>query len=152
MPIDFKKFQDMYPADKIKKQMEEAAENGGGDRELSEGEYTTELEKLELGESKKGQLMLKAQFRIIKGEFKKFCVFKNIVLTGTKNDGFMLHKANEFLRSLDSGVDVEFEGWEDYSYLIEDVFAAIKEDALKYVLDVKKNGQYDEIEIIDILD
>lgn len=150
MSIDFKKFNEQFPADKMKEELKEAKENSGSN--LPDGEYTCKLEKMELGESSKGALMIKAQFRITKGDHKKQCIFKNCVLTGTKNDGFMLHKANEFLESLDSGVDVTFEDWEQYNDLILDIAEAVQDDGLQYVVQLTKNGQYQDFEIIDILD
>lgn len=148
--IDFAKFNKAFPADKMKEDMKEAKENGGSN--LPDGEYTCKLEKMELGESSKGALMIKAQFRITKGDRRKQCIFKNCVLTGTKNDGFMLLKANEFLESLDSGEDVTFEDWEQYNDLILDVAEAIQDDGLTYVVKLTKNGQYQDFEIVDILD
>jgi hypothetical protein len=150
MSIDFEKFNQQFPADKMKKDLEEAENNSGSN--LPDGEYTCKLEKMELGESSKGALMIKAQFRITKGDHKKQCIFKNCVLTGTKNDGFMLHKANEFLESLDSGIDVSFEDWEQYNDLIMDIADAVQEDNLQYVVQLTKNGQYQDFEIVDILD
>lgn len=150
MAIDFEKFKKAFPPEKMKKDLEEAKTNDGSS--LPDGEYTCKLDKMELGESSKGALMIKAQFRIVEGEHKKQCIFKNCVLTGTKNDGFMLHKANEFLESLDSGVDVVFEDWEQYNDLILDVAEAVQEDRLKYVIGLDTDGKYQNMEIIDILD
>lgn len=150
MAIDFKKFNEQFPADKMKEELKEAKENSGSN--LPDGEYTCKLEKMELGESSKGALMIKAQFRITKGDHKKQCIFKNCVLTGTKNDGFMLHKANEFLESLDSGVDVTFEDWEQYNDLILDIAEAIQDDGLTYVINLDADGKYQNMEIVDILD
>lgn len=150
MAIDFAKFNKAFPADKMKEDIKEAKENGGSN--LPDGEYTCKLEKMELGESSKGALMIKAQFRIVKGEHKKQCIFKNCVLTGTKNDGFMMVKANEFLDSLDSGEEITFEDWEQYNDLILDVAEAVQDDGLQYVVKLTKNGQYQDFEIIDILD
>ena len=150
MAIDFKKFNEQFPADKMKKELKEAKENSGST--LPDGEYTCKLEKMELGESSKGALMIKAQFRITKGDHKKQCIFKNAVLTGTKNDGFMMVKANEFLESLDSGVDVTFEDWEQYNDLILDIAEAVQDDGLTYVVGLDTDGKYQNMEIIDILD
>ena len=150
MAIDFKKFNQQFPPDKMKEDMKEAKENSGSN--LPDGEYTCKLEKMELGESSKGALMIKAQFRIVKGDHAKQCIFKNCVLTGTKNDGFMLHKANEFLESLDSGIDVTFEDWEQYNDLILDVADAIQDDGLQYVIELDTDGKYQNMNIVDILD
>lgn len=150
MAIDFAKFNKAFPADKMKEELKEAKENSGS--QLPDGEYTCKLEKMELGESSKGALMIKAQFRITKGDHKKQCIFKNCVLTGTKNDGFMLHKANEFLESLDSGEEVVFEDWEQYNDLILDIAEAIQDDGLTYVIALDTDGKYQNMEIVDILD
>ena len=139
----------------MKKAMKEAEENQGEYDKLPDGEYTTTLDKLELGESQKGALMLKAQFRITKGDEKNKCIFVNKVLTGTKNDGWMLLQAKNFLESLDSGIDIDFEGWEDFADMLTEMADAIKEDKLSYVLKVaenKKNPEYQDIEVVDILD
>lgn len=151
MGIDFSKFNQQFPADQMKKQIKEAKENGGGS-DLPDGEYTVKLDKMELGQSSKGALMIKAQFRITKGDHKKQCIFVNRVLTGTKNDGFMMLKANEFLDSLDSGIDVVFEDWEQYNDLILDIAEAIQDDGLQYVVSLTKNGQYQDFEVVDIID
>lgn len=150
MAIDFKKFNQQFPADKMKAELKEAKENSGSN--LPDGEYTCKLEKMELGESSKGALMIKAQFRIIKGDHAKQCFFKNCVLTGTKNDGFMLHKANEFLENLDSGIDVTFEDWEQYNDLILDITEAVQDDGLQYVIELDTDGKYQNMKIVDILD
>lgn len=151
--IDFKKFNQQFPADQMKKQIKEAEENGGGDFDkLPEGEYTVTLDKMELGESRKGALMIKAQFRIIDGPHKKQCIFVNRVLTGTKNDGFMMIKAKEFLESLDSGIDVKFEDWEQFNDLVLDIAEAVEEDGLRYVATLEDNGDFQDFDIIDVMD
>lgn len=150
MAIDFKKFNEKFPADKMKADMKEAKENGN--ITLPDGEYTVKLEKMELGESKGCALMIKAQFRIIEGDHKKQCIFKNQVLTGTKNDGFMLIKANEFLESLDSGIPVVFDDWEQYNDLILDIAEAVQEDKLTYLICLDTDGKYQNSEIIDVMD
>lgn len=150
MAIDFKKFNKEFPADQMKQQMKEAAENGGSN--LPDGEYTVKLDKMELGESSKHALMIKAQFRITEGEYKKQCIFKNQVLTGTKNDGFMMVKAKEFLDSLDSGIDVVFEDWEQFNDLILDIAEAVQEDDLRYIAVLDTDGKYQNMDIESVLD
>ena len=151
MGIDFKKFNAEFPADQVKKQMKEAQENNGGS-ELPDGEYKIKLDKMELAQSSKGALMIKAQFRIQAGDHKKQCIFVNRVLTGTKNDGFMMIKAKEFLESLDSGIDVKFEDWEQFNDLILDIADAIKDDDLSYIAVLDTDGKYQNFDIIDVLD
>ena len=152
MAIDFKKFNAEFPADQVKKQMKEAEENGGGGSELPDGEYKIKLDKMELAQSSKGALMIKAQFRIQAGDHKKQCIFVNRVLTGTKNDGFMMIKAKEFLESLDSGIEIIFEDWEQFNDLILDIADAVKEDDLSYIAVLDTEGKYQNFDIIDVLD
>lgn len=151
MGIDFAKFNKEFPADQVKEQMKAAEENGGGS-ELPDGEYKVTLDKMELTQSSKGALMIKAQFRIQAGDHKKQCIFVNRVLTGTKNDGFMMIKAKEFLESLDSGIDVSFEDWEQFNDLILDIGDAVKEDGLSYIAVLDTDGKYQNFDIIDVLD
>lgn len=148
--IDFKKFNQEFPAEQVKKQMKDAETNSGPD--LPDGEYKIKLDKMELTQSQKQQLMIKAQFRIKAGNHQNKCIFVNKVMTGTKNDGFMMLKAKEFLESLDSGIDVEFNDWEQFNDLILDIADAIKDDDLTYICTLTTDGKYQNFEIIDVLD
>lgn len=152
MAIDFEKFQQQFPADKMAKAVEEAEENGGGYDKISDGEYRCKVEKMELKESRKGVPMCSIMFRIVAGDFKKHCLFYNRVLAGTKNDGFMIKGCNDFLDSLDSGIDVEFKNWEQYNNLILDIFEAITADKLEYTVSVENDGDYSNLEIVDIIE
>ena len=60
-------------------------------------------------------------FRILSGDFQNSMIFYNQVI----NKGFGLHKANEFLRSLDSGIEVEFKSFRQYGELLMDIREAI---------------------------
>ena len=150
--IDFSKFNEAFPADEMAKKMNEAKENGFGDK-LPEGDYQCSLEKMELGEGKtNGKLMLKAQFRITTGDKKKQCIFVNQVLCGTKNDGFMMLKAKEFLESLDSGYEITFTGWEQFDQLVKDVLEQVQADQLQYMVNVKNDGDYQRYKVVDIIE
>lgn len=151
MGIDFSKFNKEFPADKMKEQIKEAKENSGNNT-LPDGEYRVKLDKMELTQSSKGALMIKAQFRIVAGDHKKQCMFVHRVLTGTKNDGFMMIKANEFLESLDSGIEVVFEDWEQYNDLVLDIAEAIQADNLEYLAVLDTDGKYQNFDIADIYD
>lgn len=152
MAIDFEKFQQQFPADKMAKAVEEAKENGGISDKIPDGEYRCKVEKMELKESRKGVPMCSIMFRIVAGDFKKHCLFYNRVLAGTKNDGFMIKGCNDFLDSLDSGIDVEFKNWEQYNNLILDIFEEITADKLEYTVSVENDGDYSNLEIVDIID
>lgn len=150
MAIDFKKFQQQFPAEEMTKQVKEAKENGGS--KIPDGEYRCKVEKMELKESKKGFPMCAIQFCITAGEHKKQCLFYNRVLAGTKNDGFMIKGCNDFLESLDSGETVEFKNWEQYNDLILDIFEAITADKLEYIIEVENDGNFANLTVVDIID
>lgn len=152
MAIDFEKFQQQFPADEMTKAVEEAKENGGGYDKIPDGEYRCKVEKMELKESRKGAPMCLIMFRIVAGDFKKHCLFYNRVLAGTMNDGFMIKGCNDFLDSLDSGIDVEFKNWEQYNNLILDIFEAITADKLEYTVSVENDGDFVNLEIVDIIE
>lgn len=151
MAIDFKKFQEQFPAAEMTKAVEQAKENGGYEK-IPDGEYRCKVEKMELRESKNGAPMCSIMFRIVAGDHKKQCIFYNRVLAGTKNDGFMMKSNNDFLESLDSGVPVSFESWEQYNDMILDIAEAIDADKLEYMVEVTTDGKYQTLEIVDIID
>ena len=64
----------------------------------------------------------------------------------------MMIKAKEFLESLDSGIDVEFNDWEQFNDLILDIADAVKEDDLSYIAVLDTEGKYQNFDIIDVLD
>ncbi|MCR1933553.1 DUF669 domain-containing protein [Clostridium tepidum] len=146
----WEKFDKNIDVEGLKKDAEEAANNNSDFKEVPHGTYEVEVNKLELRESKKGDPMLSIWFKILSGEYKGSLIFYNQVLS----TGFGLHKANEMLRSLDSGIDVEFESFSKYNNLLMDIAEAIDgklEYALSYTAN-KKNPKFSEYEIKDIFE
>ena len=133
----WEEFDNVVDVEGLKKDAKDAAENGGGNyKEVPEGTYEVEVEKLELKASKKGDPMLSCWMKITEGEYKNSIIFYNQVLT----TGFGLHNANEFLRSLDSGVEVEFVNFKQYHELLLDIFEAVNGN-LAYQLEYGKNSK-----------
>ena len=132
----FDKWNKEIDGDALKKDVKEAAENGGGNyEEVPYGTYEVKVDKMELkecgSEKHKGEPMISIWFKIIAGEKKGSLIFMNQLLT----QGFQIHIVNELLRSMESGVDVEFDGnYEHYNNTILDVFEACAnlEFVLKY--------------------
>ena len=89
-------------------------------KEVPYGTYEVKIEKLELVESKTGKPMVTSWMRIIAGEYQIYFIQESVVHTA-----FGIHMANEFLRSLDSGIDVTFENFTQYHNLILDIHEAI---------------------------
>lgn len=123
---DFTKFNDMFDLSGLQKDIEEAAANSGEFVEVPDGSYEVAVSKIELsetGEKSKnpGMPMMKVWFDILAGDFKGQKIFCNQTLTS----GFGIHKANELLTSLESGVPVQFENFDQYDNVLKQVFAAI---------------------------
>lgn len=130
----FEKFDKAYDNEGLKKDINEAKENGGNYEEVPAGKYEVKIEKLELTESKTNKPMVKAQFRIISGDHAKQCIFMNQLV----DEGFKINIMNEFLKSLDSGIEVYFDSFKQYNELILDIHEAI-DGKLEYLLDYSEN-------------
>lgn len=149
MAIDFSKFDKAIDVEGLKKDIGEAAQNGGGGqrREVPHGKYEVKIEKLELTESKKGDPMVTCWMRILKGEYEKSLIFMNQVVT----QGFQIHIVNEFLRSMDCGVEITFESYSQYSQLLMDVHEAI-DGQLEFALEYGENKGFNTFKITEVFD
>lgn len=144
----FDKFDKMVDVEGLKQDVKDAAENKMEFKEVPEGKYEVKIDKMELTESKKGRPMLTVWMKILEGEYKGQLIFYNQVV----DMGFGLHNANEFLRSLDSGLDVTFENFRQYGNLIMDIHEAI-DGKLEYGLKYGKNSKgYNTYEITDVFE
>lgn len=132
----FSKWDASIDVEGLAKDVQDAAENGAGNfKEVPHGEYEVEVNKLELGASKKGDPMVTIWFKILDGEYKNSLIFMNQVVT----QGFQIHIVNELLRKLveecKNAPEIEFKNYKQYSNLIMDVLEAIDgnfEYGLKY--------------------
>lgn len=134
---DFSKWDKQIDTEGLKHDIQDAATNGGGDfKEVPLGIYEVKIKKLELKASKKGDPMVSCWMQILAGDFKGSMLFMNQVITR----GFQIHIVNEFLRTLDSGLEITFDTYAQYGQLLMDIAEAIdnqKEYALEYG---EKNG------------
>lgn len=122
----FERFNSMFDLAGLKNDIESAASNSGDFVEVPDGNYEVKVSKIELGETgvnskNPGMPMLKIWFDIIAGDFKGQKIFMNQMLT----TGFGIHKANQLLTDLQSGVGVVFENFDQYHNVLEQVFGAI---------------------------
>lgn len=127
--------------------VQDAAENGQSFREVPHGDYEVSIEKLELTQSKKGDPMVTCWMKVLEGEFKGSMVFMNQVITR----GFQIHIVNEFLRSLDSGLEIEFVKYGQYGQLLMDVAEAI-DGKLEYALKYGERKGFNTFEIVDVFE
>ena len=144
----WEKFDKKIDTKELKDGIKQARENGGGNyEEVPYGTYEVNVEKIELRESKKGDPMVSIWFNIIAGNFKNSKIFYNQVI----NQGFQIHLLNEFLRSLDTGVNVEFDSYAQYNEVLMDVAEGTKtlEYALKYGENKKGYPTYQITEVFE---
>jgi len=144
----WEKFDREIDIEGLQKDVQEAAENGANYREVPHGEYEVKIEKLELVESKAGDPMVTVWFKVLAGDYKGSMIFMNQVIT----KGFQIHIMNEFLRSLDSGYDVEFRSYSQYGQLLMDIHEAI-DGELEYLLKYSEGKKgFSNYEIVDVYD
>lgn len=121
----FDEFDANFDTAGLAKDAAEAAKNGNTRREVPHGTYEVEINKLELGKSKKGDPMFSCWFKILAGEYKGSLIFMNQIVT----QGFQIGIVDEFLRSLvaemNAPILVSFQTYNQYNNLIMDIMEAI---------------------------
>lgn len=115
------KFDKAIDTEGLVNDVKEAAENGVAYKDVPYGEYEVKIDKLELVASKAGNPMVTVWFKVLTGEYKGSRIFMNQVIT----QGFQIHIVNEFLRSLDTDVPIEFVTYRQYGNLLMDVMEAV---------------------------
>lgn len=144
------KFDDAIDTKGLADDVKKAAENGTGSfKEVPHGDYEVEVNKMELIASKKGDPMVSIWFKVVSGEYKGSLIFFNQVIT----QGFQIHIVNELLRSMDTGLDVEFQTYKQYGSLIMDIAEEIDgqlEFALKYGKGKKDFSTYEITEVFEV--
>lgn len=144
--MDFSKFDKKVDLEGLKKDIEDSANNDF--KEVPHGTYEVAINKLELGESKKGDPMVKVWFKIVsEGEYKGSLIFMNQVIT----KGFQIHIVDEFLRSLETDIDINFESYSQYAELLADVYEAA-EGNYEYGLKYGENKGFDTFEITEVFE
>ena len=144
----FDKRNEQIDGAKMAEEVKEVEKNGGGNyKDVPAGEYEVKIEKMELKESKSGAPMVSVMFRILEGEFKKSCLFMNQVVTLP----FQISFVNEFLRSMDTDVTVDFDGnYEHYNNMILDVFEAVDRDKLEFLVAYGEKNTYKTFRIKEV--
>ena len=122
----FEKFNSMIDVEGLKQDVDNAAATTGDFVEVPCGDYEVKVVKIDLGETGEksktpGMPMAKVWFEVLTGEFKGQKIFMNQMLT----TGFGIHKMNEFLNSLETGISVQFENFTQYNDLFKQIFAEV---------------------------
>lgn len=150
--MDFEQFDKKINKEEMQKSIEEAVKNGGtGYAEVPKDSYHVKLDSLELGTTKDNRPMVKGQFRILEGKFKKSCLFYNRVIYGTKNDANMIASVLGFINKLEPSEDVGpivFEKYSQFADLLLDVAEDVA-DALEYDINYDPDA-FNSISITDV--
>ena len=152
MAIDFDQINRSVDLEGLRKDVENASENGTGDfPTIPAGKYEVALVSLEIkGTKKDNRPMLAVSFKILSGEYKNQRLFMNRVIYGTKDDGRMIKSAVGWLNTLDSGVDVAFQDYKQFADLVMDVAEAI-DGKIEYAVEYD-DSQFNSIKITEVFD
>lgn len=144
----FEKFNQKTNMEDLNAAVKEAQEKGGtGFEDVPLGNYTVKIDKMEIKESSKGDPMFSCWFRILEGKEKNRLIFMNQLIT----QGFQIHIVNEFLRSLDTGIDVEWPGdYATYNDLILDVHEACEK--LEFDIKYGENKGFKTFKVLEVYD
>ena len=131
--------------------VKQASQNTGGGNyvDVPVGIYEVKLAKAEVKATKNGDPMATLQFKVLDGEYKNQSIWMNQVIT----QGFQLNIMNEFLRSMDTGVEIEFIDYAQYNDMLMDVVEACDgklEFALDYGVNNKGFNTYKITEIFEV--
>lgn len=142
------KFDSAIDTKGLAEDVKDAQENGATYKDVPHGDYEVKIDKLELTASKAGDPMVSVWFKILTGDLKGSRIFMNQVIT----QGFQIHIVNEFLRSLDTDIDIEFVTYKQYGNLLMDVIEAI-DGNLEYGLSYKEGKKgFSTYEITDVFE
>lgn len=139
------KFDDVYDSKAIANDLANGKTSGEYEK-VPYDTYIVKVEKLEAGVTKENKPKIVCWFKIIEGAEKGKLIFMNQVIS----ERFLIHKANEFLRSLDSGIDVNFESFAQYADLLMDIHEKITAEKLEYQLKYFEEKKFDSFEILDV--
>lgn len=144
--MNYAKFNELFDVDGLKKDLAENA--NGGFEKTPYGEYVVKIVDLALKESKKGDPLFFVWFEILEGDMTGKMIFMNQAIT----KAFQLHICNEMLRSLDSGLEVVFDDFEQYGNLIEQIKFSVDTAQLEYLLDYGEKKGYDTFKIKEVFE
>ena len=147
----FEKWNKTIDIEGLRKDVESASNNTGGNyvEVPANDTYEVKLVKAEVRPTKNGgDPMATLQFKVQAGDYKGNSIFMNQVIT----QGFQIDILDDFLKSLDTGVDVEFIDYAQYNDMLMDVVEAC-DGKLEFALDYDVNNKgYNTYKITDIFE
>lgn len=151
----FDKWNKNMDIDNLKSDLKEARENSGGNyEEVPVGTYEVKIDNMEIKECKSekhvDEPMLCVQFRILAGDYKNSCIFKNQLLSKK----WQRDKELVFLASLEAVDESEilFEEWNQFNKLIEKITEEANAN-FEYLLEYGQNKKgYSTFTIKEVYD
>lgn len=144
----FDEFNKLYDAKAMREEVKEAAKQAKEyDEKPKPGIYPVYVKLMEVKANKNNEPMLVIQFKVSEGVQKGKVLFANFMLTKP----FLIHKANEFLRSLDTDVLVEFDNYSQYADMVDDIYKWTEAHECDYDIDYSlRDNKYDEYKVIAV--
>lgn len=147
MAVDFSKFDRNIDVEGLKADLLNVKDDASFD-EVPHGQYEVKIKKMELKESKKGMPMVSIWFEIVAGELKNRLIFMNQVVT----QAFQVHICNDLFKSFDTGFEIKFENYVQYSGLIFDLAEAIESQGLTFNLDYGEKKGFSTFKILEVFE
>ena len=148
----FEKWNKTIDIEGLRKDVESASNNTGGNyvEVPANDTYEVKLVKAEVRPTKNGgDPMATLQFKVQAGYYTGNSIFMNQVIT----QGFQIDILDDFLKSLDTGVDVEFIDYAQYNDMLMDVVEACEEQNLAFALEYGVNNKgYNTYKIKEIFE
>lgn len=148
----FEKWNKTIDIEGLRKDVESASNNTGGNyvEVPANDTYEVKLVKAEVRPTKNsGDPMATLQFKVQAGDYKGNSIFMNQVIT----QGFQIDILDDFLKSLDTGVDVEFIDYAQYNDMLMDIVEACEEQNLSFALEYGVNNKgYNTYKIKEIFE
>lgn len=135
----FAKFNNLFGAEGLaglKEDVDKAGANTGNFEEVPHNDYEVKISKLALEEvtneqsANYGMPKVSVWFTILAGDYKN----QKIFMTQMVHKGFGIHKMNEFLESLQTGIPVQFENFNQYGELLKEIFNYLDTNQCEYQL------------------
>lgn len=147
MAVDFSKFDRNIDVAGLKADLLNVKDDASFD-EVPHGQYEVKIKKMELKESKKGMPMVSIWFEIVAGDFKNRLIFMNQVVT----QAFQVHICNDLFKSFDTGLEIKFENYVQYSGLIFDLAEEIESQGLSFNLDYGEKKGFNTFKILEVFE
>ena len=141
----FEEWNKMYDSKSMKQDVKDAAENAKEFEEIKPGNYVVYIKAMEVKATKAGEPMLAVQLKITEGDCKNRLIFANFML----NKPFLIHKANTFLRALETDIKVDFDNYAQYANMVTDIFNWTEEHEADYDIEYSlRDGKYSEYKVL----